>query len=145
MEIKIEDLVAFFNDLVEVTGRGCEGIIYRFGERIGSKYALQVKDKPEKDKLKKALDSLIPLGFYDKVEVSFKEELINITLHNSFELSTKESRCNFMRGFLFGLTSGIYGESRDIHYYYKERHGEDGKCTFTLANVKWSDVVREVM
>jgi predicted hydrocarbon binding protein len=144
-KIEIEDLIALFNDLVDVTGRGGEGIIYKFGERMGYKYSTQLNEIPQDKKLNKALENLIPLGFYDGFDISFKEELINITLSNSFELSTRQSRCNFMRGFLYGLTSGIYGEKRDIHYYYKEKHGENGRCTFTLANVKWSEVVKEVI
>jgi predicted hydrocarbon binding protein len=145
MSIKVEDLASLFRDLVDVTGRGCEGIIYRFGERMGSRYSTLAGKFPPEDRLKKALEALIPLGYFNKVEISFKEELISITLHNPFELATKQSRCNFMRGFLFGLTSGIYGDKRDIHYYYKERHDEGGKCAFTLANVKWTDVVKEVI
>jgi len=99
-----EDLVFLIDALVDVAGSYSRGILFRFGERVGEKYALRIKDlEGEVDLLSGVLGTLRASSWFDSVEIRRENGTLEIRLLNPFEIKSSEKSCDFMRGFLSGL------------------------------------------
>lgn len=133
---KSQDLVIMIEVIDEVMGGGAPSILFRIGEKMGSRYARDIMQtipgiEPSAGGLleDKALRNLIASGWYEEVKVERVENGIDITIKNSFELGSGRNKCDFLRGFLVGNYQGFTGE----RYLSSEKHDANKKkCLFRL-------------
>ncbi|MEA1944190.1 MAG: hypothetical protein U9N07_02455 [Euryarchaeota archaeon] len=124
------DLVLLMNSLVDVIGRGSAGILYNFGRQLAEKYyrSMSIPEDLGPDAIfKNILSSMMFSDWFTKMEIEKGEGLV-VILQNVFELNANEDSCNFIRGFLAGLSSSIYRTT----YICKENRNPEGVCVFTL-------------
>jgi len=127
---RAEDLVLLMNSLVDVIGRGSAGILYSFGKELAEKYYrnMRIPENLDPDGIfRNILHSMMFSDWFTKMDIEAGEQFV-VTLQNVFELDADEESCNFVRGFLAGLSSSIYHKT----YICKEKRNPEGVCTFTL-------------
>ncbi|NIA12223.1 MAG: hypothetical protein GWP10_21520 [Nitrospiraceae bacterium] len=127
---RAEDLVLLMNSLVDVIGRGSAGILYNFGKQLAEKYYgnMNIPQDLGPDAIfKNILSSMMFSDWFTKMEIEKGDELV-VTLQDVFELNANEESCNFIRGFLAGLSSSIYNRT----YICKESRNPQGVGVFTL-------------
>jgi hypothetical protein len=66
--------------------------------------------------------------WFTKMEIDRSDGFV-VTLHKVFELEADEENCNFIRGFLAGLSSSIY----HTPYTCKESRNPEKVSIFTLT------------
>ncbi len=128
---RAEDLVLLMNSLVDVIGRGSAGILYNFGKQLAEKYYRGMNIPEDLDPnavFKNILSSMMFSDWFTKMGIEREGGFI-VTLRDVFELSANEDSCNFIRGFLAGLSSSIYRRT----YICKEQRDPDNVCRFTLV------------
>ena len=124
------DLVLLINSLVDLIGAGSAEILYNFGKQLAERYYADMsipKDLDPDAVFKNILSSMMFSGWFTKMEIARDDRLV-VTLCNVFELDSDEDNCNFVRGFLAGLSSSIYHKT----LMCKESHNPGGVCVFTL-------------
>ena len=124
------DLVLLMNSLVDVIGKGSEGILYNFGKQLAEKYysRMNIPKNLDQDAIfKNILSSMMFSDWFTKMEIE-KDDKFVVTLKSVFELNADEDSCNFIRGFLAGLSSSIYRKT----YLCKEKRNPEEMCVFTL-------------
>jgi predicted hydrocarbon binding protein len=124
------DLVLLINSLVDLIGEGSAGILYNFGKQLAERYHADTnipKDLDPDAVFKNILSSMMFSDWFTKMEIARDDGLV-VTLCNVFELDSDEDNCNFVRGFLAGLSSIIYQKT----LMCKESRNPGGVCVFTL-------------
>ncbi|MEA3281996.1 MAG: hypothetical protein U9Q68_05470 [Euryarchaeota archaeon] len=125
------DLVLLMNSLVDVIGKGSAGILYNFGKQLAERYHARMNIPKDLDPdiiFKNILSSMMFSDWFTKMELDKSDGFV-VTLQNVFELDADEDNCNFIRGFLAGLSSSIY---RTPHTC-KERRNPGKVSVFTLT------------
>nr|QNO46954.1 hypothetical protein CLAIAILK_00015 [Methanosarcinales archaeon ANME-2c ERB4] len=125
------DLVLLMDSLVDVIGRGSAGILYNFGKQLAERYhaRMSIPKNLEPDAIfKNILSSMMFSDWFTKTEIDRSNGFV-VTLHNVFELDADEENCNFIRGFLAGLSSSIY----HTPYTCKESRNPEKVSVFTLT------------
>ncbi len=125
------DLVLLMNSLVDVIGKGSAGILYNFGKQLAERYHVRMsipKDLDPDTIFKNILSSMMFSDWFTKMEIDRSNGFV-VTLHNVFELGADEDNCNFIRGFLAGLSSSIY----HTPYTCKESRNPEKVSVFTLT------------
>lgn len=128
---RAEDLVLLMDSLVDVIGKGSAGILYTFGKQLAEKYyrGMSIPEDLDPDVIfKNILSSMMFSDWFTRMEID-KDDGFIVTLKNVFELNANEESCNFIRGFLAGLSSSIHHAT----YICKEDRKPDGICVFTLT------------
>ncbi len=127
---RADDLVLLMNSLVDVIGKGSEGILYNFGKQLAEKYysRMNIPEGLDQDAIfKNILSSMMFSDWFTKMEIERDGGFV-VTLRAVFELNADEDNCNFIRGFLAGLSSSIYHTT----YLCKEKRNPEEICVFTL-------------
>lgn len=116
------DLVFLIDAMIDVAGSYSRGILYRFGSQLGKKYGTRILDEGmvQGDPLGPVLGMLGVSGWFkDSAHERCGDDLCIRLLH-PFEEASRETQCDFMRGFLSGL-----GEAFDGPTYYEEEQEGD--------------------
>lgn len=125
------DLVLLMDSLVDVIGKGSAGILYNFGKQLAERYHARMsipKNLNPDAVFKNILSSMMFSDWFTKMEIDRSSGFV-VTLHKVFELDADEDNCNFIRGFLAGLSSSIY----HTQYTCKELRNPEKVSVFTLT------------
>ena len=128
---RASDLVLLMNSLVDVIGKGSAGILYNFGKQLAERYYARMsipKDLDPDAIFKNILSSMMFSDWFTKMEID-RSSVFVVTLRDVFELDADEDNCNFIRGFLAGLSSSIY----HLPYTCKELRNPEKVSVFTLT------------
>ena len=113
---KARDLIIVVDTIDEVMGGGAGSILFRIGEKMGKRYAMDILRSSKNigmgntsNFLQFALKNLIASDWYSSVVVTENSDGIDIEITEPFELESQRKNCDFLRGFISGLYVTISG------------------------------------
>ncbi len=111
-----DDLVVLINSLDDVVGIASVGILYKFGENLGAKYADKVAmiKKENDERFQLMLSNLKSSAWFMDVIVKENDDANEpgtlVCVKDLFEEKADRAHCDFFRGFLKGAATEIYGQ-----------------------------------
>jgi len=118
-----DDLVFLIDAMIDVAGSYSRGILYRFGEHLGERYASRIESEGlfSGEPMRAILGTLGASGWFHEFSLDVDQQGARIMLRRPFEMASRASDCDLMRGFLSGIGRVFQG----LPTFYTETREND--------------------